>query len=66
MDENIYIDTVSFRKDIALTYENIIKIFSSDHDQSCCESHGLDFEVVEHFVPTAAEIVPAFDTVEIK
>ena len=43
-----------------------MKIFSSYHDSDYCESHSLDFEVVKHFVPTAAEIVPAFDTVEIK
>jgi len=70
--ENVYIDTISIWETLKLTMENIEKLFYDCHpwshyymaDYPCCAY--ADWDSIHGAVDTAAEIVPEFDTVEIK
>jgi len=57
MNDEIYIDSISFDKGINLTYWNLSKIFSGK---------WIDFGQVKYFVSYCAETVPKFDQVVIK
>ena len=42
-EENILIDTLIFNKWLEVDYQKIVWMFDCYHEQSCCESHYLDF-----------------------
>lgn len=65
MEENTLIDTFLFSPSLEMEYDKVIWMFSSDHDQSCCESHELDFDSTKQDFETAKEFLTKVDKIDI-
>lgn len=48
-----------------MNYKDVIGMFSSHHDQSCYESHYLDFDSTEQDFETAQDFLSKVDKIEI-
>jgi len=64
--ENIHIDTLSMWEELPLNMDTINSMFYSEHNRDCCEDHWLDFAESASAIITAWELLPTFDTIEIK
>lgn len=64
--ENIFIDMLYFNPPLPMNYEDVIWMFSSSHDSSCCEWHELDFEWKEEEFETLKQFLWKVDKIEIK
>lgn len=59
--ENILIDTVQLDKEYPLNMDTINSLFSSHHEDECCESHYIDFDWAKSAVDTAWKMLPSFN-----
>lgn len=64
--ENIFIDTLIFNPPLPMNYEDVIEMFSSKHQQDCCEYHYLDFEWKKEEFETVKSILSKVDKIDIK
>lgn len=65
MEENILIDTLVFSTPLEMEYDKVIGMFSSEHDQDCCEHHELDFYSTKKDFETAQEFLSKVDKIDI-
>lgn len=66
MKENILIDTIEFEEHLDVDYKKIMWMFSSDHSETCCEWHELDFSSAESDFRMVEDILDYIDKIEIK
>lgn len=59
------IDTLIFKTPLEVEFDKVIWLFSSDHDQNCCEHHYLDFEWKKEEFETAKQFLTKVDKIEI-
>lgn len=65
MTENTLIDSFLFNPSLPMDYNEVIGMFSSDHWQSCCESHELDFDSTKAEFETATKFLNKVDKIDI-
>ena len=64
--ENVLIDTIEFNTPLPVNYEDVIGMFTSEHDSDCCEHHELDFEWKKEEFETVKQFLKKVDKIEIK
>lgn len=64
--ENILIDTIVFNPPLPMEHDKVIWMFSSYHDQDCCEWHEIDFSDSKTMFDTAKDFLNQVDKIEIK
>jgi hypothetical protein len=65
MQENTLIDSYVFSPSLEMEYNTVIGMFSSDHCQSCCEHHELDFDSTAQDFETAKEFISKVDKIDV-
>jgi len=64
--ENVLIDTLEFNPPLPMEYDKVIWMFSSYHDQDCCESHQLCFDETKDYFETSKQFISQVEKIEIK
>lgn len=64
--ENVFIDEFHFDTPIKPDYKEVMGMFSSSHDQDCCEDHWLDFDASEEPFKEVTRRLEYINHIEIK
>ena len=60
-----FIDTIEFNVPLVTDYNKVFWMIDSDHIQSCCESHYLDFDSSEQEFELVSSMLSKIDKIEI-
>ena len=63
--DNVLIDTLYSAPSLPMDYNKVFWMFSSHHDQDCCEWHEIDFSSTPNEFETASQFLTKVDRIDI-